>query len=180
MAHYSDLSFYEYCRGNPPQTKNVGWLQRGFAFETAPPSEEILDLLWTFCKVSVMQTRGVHKCDLCDSHSTEAAIRGGVRLLLGSAEIRVLSQEGVSPLRQRLRGEESAGLLFLKRCAVPFNVYAAPNLVYHYVHAHCYKPPDEFLNALRDGPRPPDENYFQCLKELELEWRLTSSLSLTE
>jgi hypothetical protein len=106
------------------------------------------------------------------------AIRDGLKLLLGGAEIRVLSKEGVSLLRQRLLAEESAGLLFLKS-AVPCNVYAAPNLVYHYVLAHSYKPPDEFLNALREEPRPPDEKYFQCLEKLQLKWELTSSPSLT-
>jgi hypothetical protein len=179
MAHFSDLSFYEYSRGNPPQTKNVGWLQRGYAFETAPPSEGTLDLLWSFCKISVMQTRGIHKCDLCAPHSTEAASRSGVRLLLGSAEIRVLSKD-VSPLRHGLGGDEPPGLLFLRKSQTPFNVYAAPNLVYHYVQAHRYKPPDEFLNALRVGLRPPDEQYFQCLKQLKLEWRITASQSLAE
>jgi hypothetical protein len=178
MAHYSDLSFYEYCQGNPPM-KNVGWLQRGNAFETAPPSGETLDLLWSFCKVSVMPARGVHGCDLCAPHSPVAAIRDGVRLLLGAAEIRVFSKEGVSLLQQRLRDKESPGLLFLRKSAVPFDVYSAPNLVYHYVHAHCYKPPDEFLTALREGPRPQDQKYFQSLEKLELEWRLTPSESPT-
>jgi len=179
MAHYPDLSFYQYYRGNPAQTKNVGWLQHGYAFETAPPSEETLDLLWSFCKVSVMQMRGLHRCDLCPPHSPVVAIRDGLRLSLGSAEIRVLSKEGVSLLRQRLLAEESAGLLLLRESAVPCNVYAAPNLLYHYVHAHSYKPPDEFLNALREEPRPPDEKYFQCLEKLQLKWELTSSPSLT-
>ncbi|HWG42388.1 MAG TPA: hypothetical protein VN688_06335 [Gemmataceae bacterium] len=46
-------------------------------------------------------------------------------------------------------------------------VYAAPELVYHYVVAHAYKPPEEFIAAIlawdgsREGPgnvaeRPPD------------------------
>ena len=80
-----------------------GWLQRGHAFETAPPLEETLDLLWSFCKVRVMQMRGIHQCDLCSPALTVSAIRSGVKLLLGSAEIRVFSKDGFFPLEQRLR-----------------------------------------------------------------------------
>src|SRR5215470_12413549 len=105
MAYFSDLTFYEYLPGNPPETKNVGWLQRGHAYETASPSEETLDLLWGFCKVSVMQTRGRHQCDLCGPPSTVAAIRGTDSVLLGSAEIRIFSKDGFLPLKQRLRQE---------------------------------------------------------------------------
>lgn len=177
MAYFSDLTFYSYCQDNPPETKNVGWLRRDHVFETAPPLEETLDLLWNFCKVRVMETRGIHQCDLCSPPSTVSAIRSGVALLLGSAEIRVFSKGGFFPLRQRLRDEESTGLLLLRKSAVPFSVYAAPNLIYHYVQAHRYKPPDEFLSALRDGPRTNDEKYFQFLKDLGLEWRLTSTES---
>src|SRR5262249_15003835 len=43
-------------------------------------------------------------------------------------------------------------------------IYAAPNMIYHYVTVHHYKPPDEFLQALKDGPCPPEPEY---LKRLE-------------
>jgi hypothetical protein len=90
MAYFGDLTFYDYCQGNPPETKNVGWLQRGHEYETASPSEETLDLLWQFCKVSVMQTRGVHQCDLCVPPSTVIAGRDKVSVLLGSAEVKTV------------------------------------------------------------------------------------------
>jgi hypothetical protein len=51
--------------------------------------------------------------------------------------------------------------------------YAAPSLIYHYINQHRYKPPDVFLAALRTGPRPPSEAYFEALKTRELEWRST-------
>jgi len=152
VAHFSDLSFYQYCDGNPPQTKNVGWLERGHEFETEPPSETILDLLWRFCKISTMQTRGCHRCDLCvpSPSTTISVIRDGFKVALGSAEIRVLSKENTSTIRERLRTQEP-GLLFLRKSLGTFDVYAAPNLIYHYVEVHHYKPPNEFFNALRGG-----------------------------
>ena len=55
------------------------------------------------------------------------------RVELGWAEIRVFGDDG--------------------------KVYAAPNMIYHYVTAHHYKPPDEFVRALRSCPCPPSDQY---------------------
>src|SRR6267378_4456553 len=93
--------------------------------------------------------------------------------LLGNT--RVFQEGNRSSLRQRLREKESGGLLFLRSATVPFSVYAAPTLIYHYVRTHHYKPPDEFLRALRKGPRPPDREYFDRLADLRLDWNRTSS-----
>jgi hypothetical protein len=170
VAHFSDLSFYQYGVGNPPQTKNVGWLERGHDFEMEPPSMELLDALWPFCKVSVMQTRGLHRCDLCVPSTTVSVVRDGFERLLGSAEIRVLSKENPSTIRESLRSQ-GPGLVFLRKSLGAFDVYAAPNLIYHYVEVHHYKPPHEFLDALKEGLKPPDREYFARLEALGLEWR---------
>jgi len=50
---------------------------------------------------------------------------GDEEVALGDAEIRVLGRND--------------------------RVFAAPNLIYHYVTAHGYRPPDEFLGALSDA-----------------------------
>jgi len=172
MTYYPDLSSYDFARGHPPGTKNVGWLQKGHQFEKAIPTEDTLDSLWSLCTISMMQTRGVHQCDLCETPQTVYAVRHGIRVLLGTSEIRVFSRGGdVSPLRRHLRERESGGLLFIQSSTVPFAIYAAPTLVYHYVRTHHYKPPDEFLRALSEEPRPPSPKYFERLKELNLEWR---------
>src|SRR5438046_1705385 len=148
MAYFPDLSIYQYA-SDSPLAKNVGWLERGHEFERALPSEETLDLLWSFCTTSVMRLRGRHPCDLCAVPQAEDAVRNRQRVALGSSGIRVFSKEsGRSALRQHLREMESSGLLFFRGSLVPCNVYAAPTLIYHYVSTHHYKPPDEFLRAL--------------------------------
>ena len=43
-------------------------------------------------------------------------------------------------------------------------IYKAPNMVYHYVTAHHYKPPDEFVEALKISPCPPEPEYCERLK----------------
>jgi hypothetical protein len=152
MAYFEDLSQYSYHGSYfyRPHTKNVGWLESGHDFPTLVPGVEILELLWQHCKISVAQMRGLHQCEFCDPPPrTVYAIRDGYRLLLGSSEIRVLSKTG--------------------------EIYAAPTLIYHYVRTHRYRPPDEFLHALTEEPRPPSADYLDALKKLDLEWHRTSS-----
>lgn len=152
MTHFTDLSDYVYHRAEDysPVTKNVGWLGRGHEFPRAQPTEEVLDVLFEFCRVSVAQTRGIHECDLCmPPRTVYAARKHSAKLLLGTAEIRVFSKEGL--------------------------IYAAPTLVYHYVRTHHYKPPEEFIRALKEGPKPPSQGYFAELNKRKLNWNETSA-----
>ena len=149
MTYYEDLSDYVYAPGFVrPGTKAIGWLARGHVFPTMTPDEEVLDLLWLYCSISVVDTRGGHDCEFCPGCDASYGERNGQRLFLGTAEIRVFSRDG--------------------------RIYAAPTLLYHYVAVHHYKPPDEFLKALREGPRPPSREYFDALARLNLEWSKTS------
>jgi len=151
MAYFKDLSEYSY--GNlpfaRPGTKTIGWLGGGHDFPTKTPSDEVLDSLWNFCSTSVAQTRGAHECEFCPAGSSYFAERDGKQLLLGAAEIRVFSENG--------------------------QIYAAPTLIYHYVQVHHYDPPEEFLVALLNGPRPPSAGYFESLAKLGLTWSATSN-----
>src|SRR5262249_57932754 len=45
-------------------------------------------------------------------------------------------------------------------------VYMAPALLLHYILAHGYRPPDEFLNAVREGR-------FLTEEDLVISWRST-------
>lgn len=38
-------------------------------------------------------------------------------------------------------------------------VYAAPTMIYHYVVDHHYRPPQEFIQAVLDGPRAGSDEY---------------------
>src|SRR5580692_1729300 len=115
MAHYSD--FTEYCYGQDayhvPGTVNIGWLGASLDFEQMEPDEGLLDLVWDYCKISVAQFRGIHQCEYCDQRRSDVATRHGEMRLLGSAEIRVFSETGA--------------------------IYAAPDLIYHYMTVHRYK-----------------------------------------
>ena len=148
MSYYKDLSDYSYfeyfVRRN---TKNIGWLQTGKTFCQMIPKDSLLSLLWQYCSVSVAQSRGIHRCEFCENDPIIFEERDGLKLLLGTAEIRVFGEK---------------------------NIYAAPNLIYHYVKEHSYQPPHSFIKALKTAPHPTDEEYFKMLENLNLEWRPTT------
>lgn len=127
--YYPDLSPYSYLKDDQyipeemPCPLNVGWLDIKHPFEVGEPSEKLLDALFAKRAYPVNKMRGYHQCQFCKSKAfgLETA-RKGKTLVLGSAEIRVKGKGGT--------------------------VYAAPDLIYHYVAEHHYKPPQEFIDAL--------------------------------
>jgi hypothetical protein len=152
MAYLPDMSEYNYHpEFERPGTKAIGWLVLGHAFPSGPVDENVLDVLWEFCKISVAQTRGLHACPWCGSNWGNEAQKGAESLLLGSAEIRVFSEQ--------------------------IQIYAAPTLIYHRVAAHQYRPPEEFLNALLNGSQPASREYLALLESLKLEWNSTAANS---
>lgn len=62
------------------------------------------------------------------------------------------------------------GLAEIRVAAVQGQLYAAPNLIYHYVVIHNYSPPVEFVRAVLAGPCPPEDRYFELLSKLGLTW----------
>lgn len=145
MAIYPDLTSYNYApqfaAGAP---LNVGWLGADTDLAETSPSSELMDALWAVTQVVVAPSRGFHFCELCGTEEVVTAQRLGERLLLGHAEIRVFGDAG--------------------------EVYAAPDMLFHYVERHGYPPPVEFVRALTSSPRPPDAAYFRCLSDLGLSW----------
>jgi hypothetical protein len=133
--YYADLTPYRYLSmvsGDPNQL-NVGWLGKGNPYSQGEVSEEFLDRLFEFCRAYLLTMGGNHKCELCEHPSNGIRVRRGEKeTWLGDAEIRVVGKG---------------------------KVYAAPTLIFHYVTAHKYRPPDEFIQAVLEGPRPGSPEY---------------------
>jgi hypothetical protein len=109
----------------------VGWLQRNKSFPTGKSSVEFQQKLLAFCfeEHTVNQAHAVSRCavgDNCPRLLPPVESDGRVAHL-GSSEIRVIGEN---------------------------EIYAAPTLIYHYVMAHNYRPPDEFIAAVLTGPAP--------------------------
>jgi hypothetical protein len=126
--YFSDLTPYTYLQREPdPNVVNVGWLNIDHEFPKGPVPNELLQKILLLCFRPVNSTRGIHP-----SPFIPRDLRGypveyeGRCMALGSAEIRVVAIRG--------------------------RVYAAPNLIYHYIKDCSYLPPQEFLDALQAMP----------------------------
>ena len=109
-----------------PVTLNVGWLDAEHPFATGVLPASLLDALFSICEQRRTEvTRGYHPCPFCIQPSYGGVLveRFGRRLLLGGAEIRLPLPGGP--------------------------VFAAPDLVLHYVADHGYLPPPQFVAALQ-------------------------------
>ena len=102
----------------------IGFLQRKQRYEEGEPDAALLDTLLAFCHpdLTVARLPRAMPCPLCGKR-IEVEIDGET-VGLGSAEIRVLGEA---------------------------DIYAAPDLLPHYIAVHNYLPPDEFIAALRQA-----------------------------
>jgi hypothetical protein len=126
MTYVAELSPYSYLSGVETENEvNVGWLDRDHDFRRGDVPEVVSARIFVLSNNPVNQTRGWHGCELCPGLNPRHAfhaVRDGIELWLGSAEIRVPSRSGV--------------------------IYVCPDLIYHYIHDHQYKPPQEFIDAV--------------------------------
>lgn len=123
-----DLSEADYGPPGIP-TFNVGWLVAGSDFDRAPADATLVASLKELPKHRYKQTRGYFLCGLCSSSGRQVPVTictSGGSMTLGSAEICVVNEPRTS-------------------------AYVAPNLIVHYVEAHEYRPPREFVDAVHRG-----------------------------
>jgi hypothetical protein len=142
-VYFPDLSSYQYIKQElGPILLNVGWLDKTHEYKSGEVSDIFIERLWLFCQSSTHHTLGFHVCSLCIKPAFGLCVhRGDEDLWLGSAEIRVFGSNGVA--------------------------YAAPNLIYHYVVDHHYYPPEEFINAVLEGPIPDSPEYWEHAKHFQ-------------
>lgn len=142
MSYFPDWSAYSYCPGHArPDTYNVGWLDSGYEFPRGKVPSCFVERLRIYCQCPVLKMRGFHVCNLCKRprESTRIPIYDGI---VGNGEIRVFGVSGT--------------------------VFAAPVLILHYILAHRYLPPSEFVNAVISQPPPGSEEYLKRLKAYDL------------
>lgn len=132
MTYYADLTEYVYLDSDVPM-RNVGWLDRDHDFPCGRSDPATVEALVVAAQTTRHQTRGYHECELCwwrpaDDRPYPFVMNvpgSDVRLTLGSAEIHATGADGT--------------------------VYAAPDLVVHYVVTHDYLPPAAFVSAVLAG-----------------------------
>jgi len=142
MTWYEDLSQCDYF-GLVDESRlfAVGWLERGGSFPTGKLEELYVARLVELAANPWQPVRflGYHDCDLCAvSEGPTNFERDGHQVSIGASN------------------------LFLP--APKVGVLVAPTLVLHYIHEHEYRPPDEFLEAVRDCPPMGSESYLDAIR----------------
>ena len=124
--YIEDLAPFENWKGEIEHNVfAVGWLDDEHVFPKGIVAPTILENILELCLKPVNLTRGFYQSPFFkDNFIGYPVTFKGKRLVLGSAEIRVKSKNG--------------------------RIYAAPNLIYHYIKDCGYLPPKEFLDALME------------------------------
>jgi hypothetical protein len=114
---------------------SIGWLDSSQAFVQGETSDLFRDKLLALCANHhpVIIHLGYHLCQFCPgpAHIMPIKYKGRVSYP-GNSYIFVLGQK---------------------------IIYVAPNLLYHYVVAHNYLPPKEFIEAVLKSPLPDSKEY---------------------
>ena len=121
--HFVDLTPYEYsAKRSIVHVYNIGWIEDAGQCRiglTDPQVSFILEYYYTDLIANL--TRGHHGCALCGSREPRLVYEDR-RIILGAAELWIPSEQG--------------------------KIFAAPDLVIHYLRDHSYAPPDEFIVAV--------------------------------
>ncbi len=131
--YFRDLTPYEYGRTEPQaNVLNVGWLSPTHRFPSGALEEGFVSALERLVASPVNLYRGLHICEFCPPPPYK--LIGGGSLMpdplpgtTGNGEIRIAATNG--------------------------NTYVAPVLIFHYVVAHGYLPPKEFIDAVIEAAR---------------------------
>ena len=107
--------------GPEPGVFAVGWLDENHEFPKEKVSEEFENALGVACRSYLVKF--TRGWHECPFSCPVR--KGFLKEASGSAELRVWAESGV--------------------------IYAAPELIHHYVVAHEYRPPDEFVQAVMRG-----------------------------
>jgi hypothetical protein len=128
-----DLSPYQLSPAHPPMIA-VGWLDRAHPYDVQTASRRFLSRLHVFCTRTNIGSMGIHECEFCPQPVSNISVQDGThRHHLGSGIMLAFGQRN--------------------------SIYAAPDLVYHYVCDHHYAPPSVFIQAILRGPLPTTRSY---------------------
>ncbi len=129
MTYFEDLSPYTYHKAETAENiVNIGWLSVGNKLPTGMIDIKLLHKLKILASQPVNLYKGHHYCDFCPPKKNERTERKFVRNRAkdhpcGNGELRIKSENGIT--------------------------YVAPTLIIHYIEAHHYLPPEEFLNIIQ-------------------------------
>lgn len=120
---FEDLDEYHGCHDEEVlglAPLGVGFLHRKQTFATGTTPGKVVLKLATYLLAPVCGRPKAMPCPLCGKRVTTEI--DGEEIVLGSAEIRILGDE---------------------------DIYAAPDLILHFITDHHYRPPQQFIDVVR-------------------------------
>lgn len=139
VAYFADGSPYSYFK--PDGSVNVGWLDAHHPFPVGDAPPDFAPNLVRACRQSVNRTRGLHFCELCPPETPVLAPKKP-----GLVPVRVRPPE--ANIVRDHEGDFKVGGAEIRVPAMDGVVYAAPDMIVHYVLAHRYLPPTAFVEAV--------------------------------
>ncbi|WP_035613624.1 hypothetical protein [Haloferula sp. BvORR071] len=136
--YFPDLSPYTYApRGCDPPALNIGWLDRAHEFTRSTVPTGFMERLRRLMLTRVKQMRGFQTCQFCTGEDLDAALGTGP-----------LSEDERRALRQACHEDGRFSSAEIRVTGQDGRIYASPMMIAHYVEAHGYLPPPEFVEAV--------------------------------
>jgi hypothetical protein len=139
MSYSEDLYPCNYFGFTDPRLIGVGWLDPSHSFRQAAVDKAHYEALGMLAANpwQPFVSAGRHRCQFCRFSGGPATIRiGDVDVAVGASNVFVPSSHVV---------------------------YVAPSQIVHYIDAHEYSPPDEFMNAVLSCPPMRSTEYLRML-----------------
>jgi hypothetical protein len=140
LTDFKDLDPCPVFDGGAATLLSIGWLQEGVPFDKGLVSKEFFEVLVTLF-VDPWQpavAAGWHECPFCRfSRGPRSLCFGKQTVSLGISNVFVPGRD---------------------------MIYVAPSLILHYIDAHEYRPPDEFVDAVLECPDMRSMAYLKALR----------------
>jgi hypothetical protein len=149
MAYFPDLSPYAYGSREHPNVVHIGWLDGGHEYPKGKVATPLVEKLKKLARHPFELYRGFHVCELCPrdhSYDLHPEMRSSGEIRLTVRTFADADEVEASATSLPARATESGAILYRQI------TYAAPVLIVHYIEAHGYLPPAEFLKALEAVP----------------------------
>src|SRR5215469_8005599 len=140
MSYFPDLSPYAY-HGSHPGVVHVGWLDNIHPFATGDVGLRLIEKMKCLASKPVELYRGKHPCELCiePPDLVKTFMPNGIVI------------DSKCSWAQWRDERSSNGEIRVSHGGTTF---AAPVLIVHYIQAHNYLPPDQFLKAIEETHCP--------------------------
>jgi hypothetical protein len=138
MTYFPDHSSYAYGHGSHPGVVHVGWLDNIHPYPTGTVDDRLIEKMKLLASKPVELYRGKHVCELCAEPPD---------LVKATMPNRMVIDPNCS-WAQWVDQRSSNGEIRVSRDGV---IFAAPILIVHYIEAHNYLPPAQFLKAVEEA-----------------------------